>query len=222
MARHLLAALGALLLCTAAWSQELQGYWMSAAGPDPLVLHVDAQRVAHAKAARGGRWQSIAASELQLDGKGQLVRNGVSYARSTLADIHQWVAENPLPAARARKGSEIELLYVGAADCGFCRRWEAKYLDGPKPRDSAGWKDVRFTPVDIGSFRVHFGAADVPARLKAAVAKMLEADGTRLLRGTPWFAVLVNGEVRAHGFGTNTFETLIQPSIRAALREKAA
>lgn len=167
---------------------------------------------------------------LQLDSGGRLngkvsAGNGASYpvafTRTILPDIHQWLAENPAPAARARKDSSIEVLYVAAADCGWCRRWEAKYLEQQKPRASLGWNEVRFSMVDIGTFRAYFGAADAPAHLRSAMAKTLEADGSALLRGTPWFALFVNGELRCQAFGINAFETLIQPAIGAAQREKA-
>jgi hypothetical protein len=145
----------------------------------------------------------------------------VAFVRTTLPDIHQWVAEHPRPAARGRKHSTIELLYVSAADCGHCRRWEAKYLDQQKPRQALGWDEVRFSVADIGTFRAHFGAADVPLHLRPAMVKILDSERLSSLRGTPWYALFVNGELRCHALGTNAFETLIQPAIRAALRERS-
>jgi hypothetical protein len=121
------------------------------------------------------------------------------------------------PAAFAQ---QVELLYVAAADCGFCRRWEAQYLQERKPKASLDWNGVRFTMVDIGSFRASFSAADAPAHLQQGMAKAMQAAGQSNLRGTPWFALFVDGEVRVHGFGVNAFETRIQPAMRAALREK--
>jgi hypothetical protein len=114
--------------------------------------------------------------------------------------------------------AQVELLYVAAGDCGFCRRWEAQYLDGQKPKAGLDWSHVRFTVVDIGSFRNPYGAREVPERLRPGMEKILQ--GRTSLRGTPWFAVFVDGEVRAHGFGTNTFESRIQPALRAALHAK--
>ena len=197
--------------------------------------------------ARGSRWETAdgfattqnrlelkrqdgGSISLQLDPGGRLngkvtSGNGASYpvafTRTILPDIHQWIAQNPAPAARARKGSTIEVLYVAAADCGWCRRWEAKYLEQQKPRPSLGWNEVRFSMVDIGTFRAYFGAADAPAHLRSAMAKTLDSDGSSLLRGTPWFALFVNGELRCQAYGINAFETLIQPAIGAALRERS-
>ena len=122
----------------------------------------------------------------------------------------------------AKKAAGVELLYVAAADCGFCRRWEANYLNGRTPKPALDWANgVRFTMVDIGTFRARFSASDAPAHLQPGMAKAMQAAGQDSLRGTPWFAVFVNGEVRAHAFGTTAFEARIQPAIRAALREKA-
>ena len=121
----------------------------------------------------------------------------------------------------ARRDSTVELLYVSAADCGWCRKWEAQYLQGQKPKASLDWADVRFTVVDIGTFRARFSADNAPAHLRPGMAKAMEAAGQSSLRGTPWFALFVNGEVRSHAFGTTAFENRIEPAIRAALREKA-
>jgi hypothetical protein len=117
--------------------------------------------------------------------------------------------------------AQVELLYVAAADCGFCRRWEAQYLEDRKPRAALDWSGVRFTWVDIGSFRNRFGANDAPPHLRQGMARALEASGQLSLRGTPWFALFVDGEVRVHGFGINSFETRIKPAMRSALGEKA-
>ena len=114
--------------------------------------------------------------------------------------------------------AQVELLYIGAADCGFCRKWEAQYLEHGKPRAKLDWAGVRFTPVDIGSFRNRFGVNDAPAHLRPGLARALT--GQSSLRGTPWFALFVDGEVRAHGFGLGAFESRIQPAMRAVFREK--
>jgi hypothetical protein len=117
--------------------------------------------------------------------------------------------------------AQVELLYIAAADCGFCRRWEAQYLQDRKPRASLDWAGVRFTMVDIGSFRNRFGVNDAPAHLRPGMARALDAAGQFSLRGTPWFALFVDGEVRVHAFGVNSFETRIKPAMRSALGEKA-
>ena len=118
--------------------------------------------------------------------------------------------------------AQVELLYIGAADCGFCRRWEAQYLDGQKPKPALDWAGVRFTMVDIGTFRARFSADNAPAHLRPGMAKAMQDAGQPSLRGTPWFALFVNGEVRLHAFGVTAFENRIQPALRAALRERTA
>jgi hypothetical protein len=124
------------------------------------------------------------------------------------------------PAASAQTG-RVELLYVTAPDCGFCRRWEAQYLESQQPKASLDWAHVRFTMVDIGTFRARFGVENAPAHLRPGLARALEATGQANLRGTPWFALFVDGEVVVHAFGTNGFESRIQPALRGALRERA-
>ena len=116
--------------------------------------------------------------------------------------------------------AQVELLYIGAADCGFCRRWEAQYLEDRRPKSSLDWAGVRFTMVDIGTFRAPFSATDAPAHLQRGMARAMEAAGRPTLRGTPWFALFVDGEVRVQAFGTNGFENRIQPALRAALGAK--
>ena len=116
--------------------------------------------------------------------------------------------------------AQVELLYIGAADCGFCRRWEAQYLEDRRPKSSLDWAGVRFTMVDIGTFRAQFTAKDAPAHLQRGMASAMEAAGRPTLRGTPWFALFVDGEVRVQAFGTNGFENRIQPALRAALGAK--
>ena len=115
----------------------------------------------------------------------------------------------------------MELLYVAAADCGFCRKWEAQYLRDGKPKASLDWSAVRFNVVDIGTFRARFGVNDAPAHLRPGLAKAMEAAGRMSLGGTPWFVLFVDGEVRVHAFGLSAFENRIQPAMKAALREKA-
>jgi hypothetical protein len=229
---RVLALLGALLISSAACAHELEGYWMSDAdlGAGTMVLRVaaapDGKLGAAFRPVHSARWESVDAGSLRLDAQGRLTGKlagaAVALVRTTLPDIHQWAADNPVPAARARRDSAIEVLYVAAPDCGWCRRWEAKYLEQQKPAAALGWEGVRYHRVDIGSFREHFDAMNVPSHLSASMAKTLQADGSSRVRGTPWFAVFVNGELRAHALGVNAFETLIQPSIKAALREKAS
>ena len=118
--------------------------------------------------------------------------------------------------------AHVELLYVSAADCGFCRTWEAQYLEQGKPKRTLDWAAARFTPVDIGSFRAPFDANSAPAHLRPGLAKALAAAGRTTLRGTPWFALFIDGEVVAHGFGLGAFEHRIRPALKEALREKAS
>jgi hypothetical protein len=142
--------------------------------------------------------------------------------RSTLPQIHEWIARNPLPETRAGKDSVVELAYVSASDCPYCRGWEIEYLGGgDAPKPALGWDGLKLTTVKINSFKAAVGADGFPAHLQAPVAQMLKERGWRHLQGTPQFILLVNGKPRVHAFGTQYFSSLIQPALKAALAEKA-
>jgi len=141
--------------------------------------------------------------------------------RSTKAEVHRWPAGNPNPKVRASRDSRVELVYVSAADCVYCRRWEGQYLETGALKTSLGWTDVHFWIADIGSYKGAFQARNAPPHLQAAVERLLARIERSSLRGTPSFLLFVNGEVRNYALGANDFETLVKPSIRAAVSEKA-
>ena len=149
-------------------------------------------------------------------------RHALTVTRSTLAEIHGWIAQNPGAKAKARKDSGIDLLYVSAADCVHCQRWAALYLRNGSPKDTLGWDDVRFWNAHIGSYKGRFRLQDTPSHLQPAIEKLLKDNERQWLSGTPWYVLFVNGEIRGYAFGTTSFETLIHPGLRAALKERAA
>jgi hypothetical protein len=142
------------------------------------------------------------------------------FVRVTLPEIHRFIAENPLPKARAGRGARIELVYVGADDCPLCRGWEAAYLSQGKLKGTPEWKHLRFTEVKLATLKATFRVEDVPERLRANFNEM-DANGVRI-QGVPSFVLLVNNTLRAHALGTAGFETLIHAALRAAVREKLA
>jgi len=160
----------------------------------------------------------------QLDGDllgANGTRHSLQLKRSTRAEVHRWLAENPGAKVRATRDSPVELVYVSAADCIYCRRWEGQYLENGAFKTSLGWAGVNFSTADIGSYKGAFQARHAPPHLQAAVERLLGRIERQSLRGTPSFLLFVNAEVRNYAFGTNDFETLIKPSIRAAVSEKA-
>ncbi len=168
---------------------------------------------------------------LALESEGVLagtltLANGRSYPvrlrRTALADIHAWIAANPLPEARARRDSVIELAYVSATDCTYCHGWEVEYLSGGAPKPALGWEGVKLTTIQINSFRAAARPDTFPPHLREAVTQVLKDKGWRYFQGTPQFLVVVNGVVRVHVFGTRDFPTLVQAALKAAIEEKRA
>ena len=144
----------------------------------------------------------------------------VRLMRSSQARIHEWLASNPLPGARATKDSVIELAYVSAADCPYCRGWEIEYLEGGAPKASLGWSGVGLTTVKIATFKASVRSDGFPSHLREPIAQLLKERGWTYFTGTPQYILLVNGKVRAYAFGTTNFASLIHPALQAALAEK--
>jgi hypothetical protein len=141
-------------------------------------------------------------------------------ARSTVPQIHAWLANHPPARLRARASSVLELVYMSAHDCPPCRGWERENLSGGLPRPELGWEGLGFVVLKRPSFRSPVSPADFPEHLREPVADYLKSRGWAQFRGTPQWAFFVDGAVRTHGFGTDQFTTLVQPTIRAAQAEK--
>lgn len=142
------------------------------------------------------------------------------FSRVSLPEIHRFVAENPLPQARARRGSKIELVYIGADDCSLCRAWEAAYLGQGKLEGSAEWKHLHFTKVKLATLSTAFRVEHAPQRLQPVFSEMLNG-GVRI-QGIPSFVLLIDDRLRAHALGLVAFDTLMHVTLRAAVREKLA
>lgn len=142
------------------------------------------------------------------------------FSRVSLTEIHRFAAENPLPEARARGASKIELVYIGADDCSLCRAWEAAYLGRGKLEGSAEWKHLQFTKVRLATLSTAFRVEHAPQRLQPVFGEMLDS-GVRI-HGVPSFVLLVDGRLRVHALGPAAFDTLMHPALRAAVREKLA
>jgi hypothetical protein len=205
----------------------LAGYFGTASAPIwPEARNITARpeggRVAlEVESADGSRVALVSGAHDELRGATDRAGRGAPgsrFSRVSLPEIHRFAAENPLPEARARRGSEIELVYIGADDCSLCRAWEAGYLGQGKLDGSAEWKHLRFTEVKLPSLRTAFGVEHAPQRLQPLFGRMLDS-GVRIY-GVPSFVLLVEGRLRAHALGTDAFDTLVHPALRAAVGEK--
>lgn len=142
----------------------------------------------------------------------------VRFSRVSLPEIHRFAAENPLPQVRARRGSKIELVYIGADDCSLCHAWEAAYLGQGKLEGSAEWKHLHFSKVKLATLSIAFRVEHAPQRLQPVFSEMLD-NGIRV-QGVPSFVLLIDGKLRAHALGPAAFDTLVHAALRAAVREK--
>ena len=142
-------------------------------------------------------------------------------ARRSLADIHAWMARNPdTEAMKAGAGSVIELVYISARDCYWCRVWESEYLYGPAKLAKSGlWPDIRFTEQKRGLLRSRESPENFPEHLKAAMRELVKTS-RRLMSTSPSYVLFVNGTPRVWGSGTNDYATLIHPALEAAVEEK--
>ena len=144
----------------------------------------------------------------------------VRLARATVGEIHAWIAQNPPPGLRATAASALDLVYLSANDCGPCRGWEQQHLRAGAPRADLGWQALQFTMLKRVSFRNPVPPQDLPEPLRASTARWLEARGWKHFSGTPQWLLYVDQRLRLHGFGTNQFETLVAPGVRAVLAER--
>ncbi len=145
---------------------------------------------------------------------------GARFTRTAITDIHRYAAENPLPQLRARSGSKIELVYIGANDCSMCHAWEAAFLGRGKLESSADWKHMQFTQVKLVTLNTAFRVDHAPQRLQPIFRDMLDS-GVHI-QGVPSFVLLVDEKLRAHALGPARFDTLVHVAVRAAVREKLA
>jgi len=143
------------------------------------------------------------------------------FVRAALPEIHEYAARQPLPGLRAGRDSRIEFVYIGAHDCSMCRQWEDIQL-GPDGRltRSPLWPQITFTAIRLPTLRKPFAIDDAPPRLHPVLHDML-ARGVPV-RGVPSFLLLVDGRLRAHALGPAAFNSLLLPTLGAAVREKLA
>lgn len=144
-------------------------------------------------------------------------------AKSSLADIHGWLARNPdLDSLKAKPGSTIELVYISALDCTWCRAWESEYLRGPaKLAKSEIWPSIKFTEQKRALLKTREDPENFPEYLKP-VMRELAKTSRRLMSISPSYVVLVDGTPRTWASGTGDYRTLIHATLEAATKEKNA
>lgn len=141
--------------------------------------------------------------------------------KSTLAEIHGWLARNPdRESLKAKPNSVIELVYISALDCTWCRAWESEYIHGPaKLAKSEIWPNIKFTEQKRASLKTRENPENFPEHLKP-VMRDLAKSSRRLMSISPSYVVLVDGAPRTWASGTLDYATLIHATLDAAVQEK--
>ena len=126
--------------------------------------------------------------------------------------------------AAVARDAKIYLLYVGAADCLPCRRFEARFGD-----DGGGLKtlapevaEARFVKASLSSYHDPLSSRALPAELGWLLAPGAGGKPAIRKRGTPFFAAIVDQRVLAQGHGFTALETLVVPEIQSAVQARRA
>jgi thiol-disulfide isomerase/thioredoxin len=123
------------------------------------------------------------------------------------------VAEKPAPMAIPTSGiPDIHFVYMGGSDCPSCLSWKA--IEVPKLEKLPAFKAVKFTVVDKVVASPVPPAFFLPAPLKPYKEVLDVANGGN--RGSPQFAVLVNGKVVDYYVGGRSAEE-IEETLAALL-----
>jgi hypothetical protein len=144
----------------------------------------------------------------------------LNLARSSLVDVQKWGATHPFAKVRGTRDSAIELVFVSARDCPSCLGWEQENLEKGKLKQSSEWPHLKFTMLKRESLKGFLSMDDVPGHLKPVFEQFPK--GSMAFKGTPFFVLVVNGSIRAQGWGPAPYETQILPNIQAVVREKVA
>jgi thiol-disulfide isomerase/thioredoxin len=123
------------------------------------------------------------------------------------------MAEKPSPMAIPTSGiPDIHFVYMGGSDCPSCLSWKA--IEVPKLEKMPAFKAVKFTVVDKVVASPVPPAFFLPAALKPYKEVLDVANGGN--RGSPQFAVLVNGKVVDYYVGGRSAEE-IEDTLAALL-----
>lgn len=107
----------------------------------------------------------------------------------------------------------IEVFYLGAPDCPYCRQWESRtragFLASPEG------KAVTYVEVRGETLRQPIEARHYPPKYRWVHDQIGDS------HGVPRFLLAVDGKVRHSAFGTDGFEKVFLPALRRILAERA-
>ena len=116
--------------------------------------------------------------------------------------------------AGALAGGKVEVIYLGANDCPYCRHWEASRK--PELLASPEAKAFTYREVHGDTLRKPIEAKHYPDDLKWVA----EAIGPS--RGVPRFLLVVDGKVTHSVYGTEAYQQVFLPALRRAVADKVS
>lgn len=119
-----------------------------------------------------------------------------------------------LASATALAQGKVEVIYLGANDCPYCRHWQA----ARKPELLASPEAKAFTYHEVHgeTLRKPIEAKHYPAELKWVA----EAIGPS--RGVPRFLLVVDGKITQSVYGTEAYQHIFLPALRRAVADKVS
>jgi hypothetical protein len=111
------------------------------------------------------------------------------------------------------QGKGLEVFYLGAPDCPYCRQWESRTRPGFLA--SPEGKAVKFVEIRGETLRQPIEARHYPP----AYRWVFEQVGPS--RGVPRFLLAEDGKVVHTAFGTDGFERVFLPALKKALLRRS-
>jgi hypothetical protein len=103
-----------------------------------------------------------------------------------------------------RENSIIDIVYMGGPDCPPCRNW--KIFDLPKLQASKEFQHIRFTEVKKWIRDSVPDTSELPEHLRPMRDELVRVIARP--KGSPFFALLVDGKGIKGGWGTDSYEAL--------------
>ena len=115
--------------------------------------------------------------------------------------------------AALAQGKGLEVFYLGAPDCPYCRQWESRTR--PAFLASPEGKAVTYVEIHGETLRQPIEARHYPARYKWVYDQVGDS------RGVPRFLLAEDGKVVHSAFGTDGFEKVFLPALKKALARRS-
>ena len=110
------------------------------------------------------------------------------------------------------QGKGLEVFYLGAPDCPYCRQWESRTRPGFLA--SAEGKAVTFVEIRGQTLREPIEARHYPAKYKWVFEQIGPSSGV------PRFLLAEDGKIMHSAFGTDGFEKVFLPALKKVLARR--